>query len=76
MVPLVSGRWKGDTTFYLWVPERMERTDSGTYRGTRDNPTRRAAAVDDADVPDSGWLLEACMTALVAENIETTSGSQ
>jgi len=70
MIPLISGRWKGVKEFHLWVPERMERTDSGTYRGAQDDHVRRVAVVEEEDVPTPGWLTEAVMSALTAVRMD------
>lgn len=69
-IPLIAGRWKRTREWHLWVPERMERTDSGTYRGAQDDHTRRVAVVEEEDVPTPGWLTEAVMSALTAVTMD------
>jgi len=72
MVPLIAGRWKRTREWHFWVPERMERTDSGTYRGAQDDHTRRVAVVDEEDVPTPEWLTESVMSALTAAGLDAS----
>jgi len=75
-IPLIAGRWKRTREWHLWVPERMERTDSGTYRGAQDDHVRRVAVVDHEDVPTPCWLTEAVMAALMASDIDSKTTAQ
>jgi len=75
-IPLIAGRWKRTREWHFWVPERMERTDSGTYRGAQDNHTRRVAVVEEGDVPTPEWLTESVMSALMASDIDSKSNAQ
>jgi len=72
MVPLIAGRWKRTREWHLWLPERMKRTDSGTYRGTQDDHTRRVAVVEEEDVPTPEWLTESVMSALTAAELDAS----
>lgn len=37
MRSVIVGRFKGERAWYIWNPNKMERTDAGTYRGSPDD---------------------------------------
>lgn len=74
MVPLIAGRFKGTTQWHLWLPERMARTDAGTYKGAESGETRRVIAFGESDVPSDEWLLESVMAARTAVEMDSEAG--
>jgi Holliday junction resolvase len=75
-IPLIAGRWKQTPAWQLWIPERMAQTDSGTYRGAKNDSKRRVTVLDDSNVPTAAWLQKAALTTLIASDVDHISDGQ